>query len=157
VSLFEQGVMREYLVGDRSRPMDERIDAAALILQTFPEDHGLQPSDLVDHLVSVRSVEDWLARARDLDAMIGFRFHGNMVALTQGVPCFYYLYDSRITEFAQLYSLPCLDVKDGWRDPVTAILDHDWDATTKSIRACFEELVAFYEENGVSHTLRTSV
>jgi hypothetical protein len=78
-----------------------------------------------------------------------------MVALTQGVPCFYYLYDSRITEFSRVYSLPHLDVEERWRNPVTAILEHDWDATTKAIRGCFEELVAFYDENGVRHTLRT--
>ena len=156
VSLFEQGVMREYIVGDRSRPMAERLDAAAQILERFPGSDQLRPSDLVDHLVSVRSVEDWLAKARDLDAMIGFRFHGNMVALTQGVPCFYFLYDSRITEFCHLYRLPALDVEDEWRDPVTAILEHDWDETTKAIRGCFEELVAFYEENGVPHTLRAA-
>ncbi len=156
VSLFEQGVMREYIVGDRSRPMAERLEAAAQILERFPESDRIRPSDLVDHLVSVRSVEDWLAKARELDAMIGFRFHGNMVALTQGVPCFYYLYDSRITEFSRLYRLPHLDVEDQWRDPIAAILEHDWDETTKAIRGCFEELVAFYEENGVRHTLRTA-
>jgi Polysaccharide pyruvyl transferase len=157
VSLFEQGVMKEYLIGDRSRPMTERLEAAAQILARFPGRNRLRPSDLVDHLVSVRSVEDWMAKARELDAMIGFRFHGNMVALTQGVPCFYYLYDSRITEFARLYRLPHLDVEDEWRDPIAAMLEHDWDDTTKAIRGCFDELVAFYEENGVRHTLRTPV
>lgn len=156
VSLFEQGVMLEYIVGDRNRPMAERLEAAARIVERFPAEHGIRPADLVDHLVSVRSVEDWLAKARELDAMIGFRFHGNMVALTQGVPCFYYLYDSRITEFSRVYSLPHLDVEDRWRNPVTAILEHDWEATTKAIRGCFEELVAFYEENGVGHTLRAA-
>jgi hypothetical protein len=155
VSLFEQGVMQEYVMGDRSRPMAERLKAAAKILERFPDGDRLRPSDLVDHLVSVRSVEDWLAKASELDAMIGFRFHGNMVALTQGVPCFYYLYDSRITEFSRLYQLPHLDVEERWRDPIAAILEHDWDETTKAIRGCFEELVAFYEENGVRHTLRT--
>jgi Polysaccharide pyruvyl transferase len=155
VSLFEQGVMLEYTVGDRSRPMAERLEAATQILQRFPGDHGLRPTDLVDNLVSVRSVEDWLAKARELDAMIGFRFHGNMVALTQGVPCFYYLYDSRITEFSQLYMLPHLDVEDRWLDPIAAILEHDWEGTTKAISGCFEELVAFYDENDVRHTLRT--
>ena len=153
VALFEQGVLREYVVGDRERPMAERLEAASKILERFPDGHRVQPSDLVDHLVSVRSVEDWLTRAAGLDAMIGFRFHGNMVALTQGVPCFYYVYDSRITEFCRLYRLPHLAVEDPWVDPVAAIHEHDWDATTDAISGCFRELRAFYEENRIAHTL----
>ena len=154
VSLFEQGVLREYVVGDASRPLAERLQAAAKILERFPGTTTLRPSDLVDHLVSVRSVEDWLTRAGELDAMIGLRFHGNMVALTQGVPCYYYVYDSRITEFCRLYRLPHLPVEERWRNPVTAILEHDWDETNRAIDGCFRELVACYEENGIEHTLR---
>ena len=153
VSLFEQGVLREYAVGDASLPMTERLEAATAILERFPRETRLRPSDLVDHLVSVRSVEDWLAKAGGLDAMIGFRFHGNMVALTQGVPCYYFVYDSRITEFCQLYRLPHQAVEEPWRNPVTAILEHDWDETTRAIDGCFRELVAFYDENGLAHTL----
>ena len=88
--------------------------------------------------------------------MIGLRFHGNMVALTQGVPCFYYVYDSRITEFCRVYRLPFLDVEQPWRNPVTAMLEHDWDDTNRAIQQCYDELVAFYEENGVQHTLTAS-
>ena len=117
VALFEQGVLREYVVGDAERPMAERLEAASKILARFPDGHRVQPADLVDHLVSVRSAGSGSRRPRGLDAMIGFRFHGNMVALTQGVPCFYYVYDSRITEFCRLYRLPHLAVEDPWVGP----------------------------------------
>jgi hypothetical protein len=153
VSLFEQGVLREYTVGDASRPVAEREAAAARILQRFPDGSPLRPGDLVDHLVSVRSVEDWLARAGAVDAMLGFRFHGNMVALTQGVPCFYFVYDSRITEFCELYRLPHQTVETPWTSPVRRVLEHDWDDTTRAIDGCFRELEAFYEENGIEHSL----
>lgn len=153
VSLFEQGVLREYVLGDQERPMSERLAAAELILERMPGKRRIRPEDLVDHLVSVRSVEDWLARAAGLDAMIGFRFHGNMVALTQGVPCFYFVYDSRITEFCELYRLPHLAVEETWVSPVDQILEHDWDSTTHAINGCFDELVSFYEENDIPHML----
>lgn len=153
VSLFEQGVLREFVVGDRSRPLHERLAAAEAILERFPRQHRVQPTDLVENLVSVRSVEDWLEKARSLDAMIGFRFHGNMVALTQGVPCFYFLYDSRISEFCTVYRLPHLDVEEPWVSPVEKIQEHDWDGTTRAIGDCFRELTAFYEENGIEHVL----
>lgn len=153
VSLFEQGVLREFIVGDAARPRQEREAAAQAILERFPGPHGLVPGDLVERLVSVGSVEDWLDRAREVDAMVGFRFHGNMVALTQGVPCFYFVYDSRITEFCRLYRLPHRPVEEPFADPVTAILEHDWDDTSRAIEACFRELVSFYDENEIPHRL----
>jgi hypothetical protein len=152
VSFFEQGVPIEYAVGDEKLSMAERLQAAETILERFPN-APLKPMDLVTHMVSVRTVEEWLALAADLDAMVGFRFHGNMVALTQGVPCYYYVYDTRLTEFCKLYRLPYLDVEKDWENPVNAILEHDWDDTTSAIQDCFNELVAFYDENGIQHTL----
>jgi polysaccharide pyruvyl transferase WcaK-like protein len=101
----------------------------------------------------VRNVEEWLARTRDVDAMIGFRFHGNMIALLQGKPCFYWTYDSRLAEFAELYALPHQDVTAPWTDPLQAMLDHDWDRTNARIRALYAELKAFYAENGFDHAL----
>ena len=153
VTLFQQGTPQEHTVADPTLPRSTRIAAAAAILERFPASSRLQPEDLVDHMVTVRSVRDWLNRAAELDAMIGLRFHGNMIALTQGVPCFYYVYDSRITEFCHLYRLPFLEVEQPWVNPVTAMLEHDWDDTNRAIQRCYDELVAFYEENGVAHTL----
>src|SRR5690606_24529562 len=94
-----------------------------------------------------KSIEEWLSRAAELDAIIGFRFHGNMVALLQGKPCFYFVYDSRITEFCDLYKLPYQDVRDDWKDPVKAMVEHDWDEANAAINKCYVELKKFYDEN----------
>lgn len=153
VSFFEQGVELEYTAADERRPRSERLEAAAKILERFPPSSTLRPRELVDHMVRITSVGEWLREAARLDAMIGFRFHGNMVGLAQGLPCFYFVYDSRITEFCLLYRLPYLAVEDPWVNPVAAMLEHDWDDTTRAIDRCFRELVTFYEENDVPHTL----
>ncbi len=153
VTLFQQGTPQECAVADPDSPRAARLAAAAAILERFPASSTLRPDDLVDHMVTVRSVHDWLGRAAEHDAMIGLRFHGNMVALAQGLPCFYYVYDSRITEFCRLYRLPFLEVEQRWVNPVTAMLEHDWNATNRAFKRCYDELVAFYDENGVEHTL----
>ena len=98
-------------------------------------------------------IDEWLAKIRDVDAVTGFRFHGNMIGLLQSLPCYYWVYDSRLEEFCNLYKLPYQDVSDPWRDPVRAMLEHDWDAANKSFEACHAELVACYAENGVETSL----
>lgn len=150
LSLFEQGVMTEFNVADSELPISERVDAASTVIKNIGGNEELTPQDIINHMVSVKSIEEWLARAAELDAIIGFRFHGNMVALLQGKPCFYFVYDSRITEFCELYKLPYLDVRDDWEDPVKMMLDHDWDIANSAIESCLSNLKEFYVENGFS-------
>ncbi len=146
--LFEQGVMNEFNIADKLLPMEERIAAASEILDRIDPENRLSTNDLIDHMVSVRSIEEWLTRASELDAIIGFRFHGNMVALLQGKPCYYYVYDSRIREFCDLYQLPYQDVREDWRDPGSALLDHDWQRTNMALKSCYREMQEFFHENG---------
>jgi hypothetical protein len=156
VALFEQGVMREYDVADRDLGFGRRVAAAEAVHAAMAGGDpapGFTPYDLIARMVSVKSIEEWLAKARDLDAIIGFRFHGNMVALLQGGPCFYYVYDSRLAEFCALYGLPAQDVTEPFRDPVRQILDHDWDRANARIAACHTEMRAFLAENALPNRL----
>lgn len=146
--LFEQGVKAEFDVADADLPMTQRLAAAQEIVERIAPDGRLTPEELIAHMVSVTSIEEWLARAAELDAIIGFRFHGNMVALLQGKPCYYYVYDSRIREFCELYALPYQDVRDPWVSPAEAILSHSWDKTNTALRRCHAEMQAFFKENG---------
>ncbi len=148
VSLFEQGVAREFNIADRLLDFEERFDCAEKTLAEIEASKLFSAYDLISHMVSVKSIEEWLAKARDLDAIIGFRFHGNMVALLQGSPSYYYVYDSRLKEFCDLYGLPQQDVTEDWKDPVIAMLDHDWDRTNTKIASCYRDLREFYKENG---------
>lgn len=148
VSFFEQGVLQEYDMADRELDFAQRHAAAVQVIDRLGVRDIITPERMMAHMVSVKSIEEWLAKARDLDAIIGFRFHGNMVALLQGRPCYYYVYDSRLSEFCRLYGLPYQDVSDDWRDPVQAMLAHDWDDTNARIAGCLDELKTFYAENG---------
>ncbi|RJL16601.1 polysaccharide pyruvyl transferase family protein [Paracoccus siganidrum] len=146
--LFEQGVMNEFNIADKQLPMEDRIAAAREVLDRIDIENRLSAEDLIIHMVSVRSIEEWLDRASELHAIIGFRFHGNMIALLQGRPCYYYVYDSRIREFCDLYQLPYQDVREEWRDPAQALLDHDWNRTNAALKSCYGEMQEFFKENG---------
>lgn len=150
VSFFEQGVLLEYDVADHTLPFQVRRKAAVEVIKRIESEGRITPERLMAHMVSVKSIEEWLAKARDLDAIVGFRFHGNMVALLQGKPCYYWVYDSRLTEFCQLYGLPYQDVTENWQDPAQAMLEHDWSDANTRIAGCFSELKEFYKENGFS-------
>lgn len=151
VSIFEQGVLREYDVADRTLDFQTRLSKAEMIQAELGGEGLFTPYDLLARMVSVKNIEEWIAKARDLDAIIGFRFHGNMVALMQGRPCFYYIYDSRLAEFADLYGLPWQDVNDEFSNPVDRMLEHDWSGVNANIATCFKELKTFYNENGFEH------
>jgi len=147
VSVFEQGVPLEYSIADQTLKFEERREAARIVIERIEAEELFLPEDLMARMVSVKSIEEWLAKARDVDAIIGFRFHGNMVALLQGKPCFYYTYDSRLKEFCDIYRLPYRDVKEDWVDPVEVMVSHDWDSTNVQLRKLFGEMKAFYAEN----------
>ncbi len=153
VALYEQGVGLEHSIADRRLAFDERVNAAQEVIGRIGAQRYLSPEDLIARMVSVLSIEEWLAKARDQDAMIGFRFHGNMVGLLQGSPCLYYVYDSRLHEFCEIYNLPWEDVEADWKDPVKTMLDYDWSKANTAIARCHQEMKAFYSENSVEHLL----
>ena len=147
LSIFEQGVLNEFNVADRNLLFADRFSSAQRIIKDIDTEGSLTEYQLMACLVSVATIDEWIAKARDLDAMIGFRFHGNMMALLHGKPAYYYYYDSRIEEFCNVYKLPGQDVNSSWKSPIVEMQEHDWDATNTCIQNCFKELNCFYHEN----------
>ncbi|MCA0405417.1 MAG: polysaccharide pyruvyl transferase family protein [Proteobacteria bacterium] len=147
--IFEQGNEVELKLSNRKYPFDVRKAAAAYVLERIGLSGKMSEEMLISRFVSVLSVEEWVGKGRDLDAMIGFRFHGNMVGLMQGLPCLYYVYDSRLHEFCELYKLPYQNVEEELSPPITKMIEHDWEAANAAIRRCYDELLAFYQENDV--------
>jgi Polysaccharide pyruvyl transferase len=153
VSIFEQGNVNEFDISDRQSTAAQRLAAARKLIETIGGSNVLNPEQVVANFVSVESLEDWLGKARDNDLFIGFRFHGNMVGLFHGIPCFYFTYDSRLEEFCDIYKLPFQRVDDSWISPVARVQNHDWDAANAAMLHCYEELKRFWTENGVAHRL----
>jgi len=146
--LFEQGVTTEQIAADRNLPNPERRRAAEEMLARLGAKDEVTAREVMQRIVTPTSVEDWIERAGRVMAMIGFRFHGNMVGLLQGKPCFFWTYDSRITEFCELYALPSRPAAAGPCDPVAIMRDHDWGRTHAALDKAKAELDAFWTENG---------
>lgn len=90
--------------------------------------------------------------ARDL--VLGYRLHGNLMALANRVPSVYFTYDSRTVEFAETFAIPSFDVF-GTRP---FVLEDFWDQALfeKFNRAYFQryrDMRLFLTENGVDHKM----
>jgi len=100
----------------------------------------------------VAEIERFVA-ARDL--VLGYRLHGNLMALSNGVPSVYFTYDSRTVEFAETLGIPSFDVFGG--KPFR--LEEYWDqALFDRFNRCFHQryrdMRLFLEENRVPHRMR---
>jgi polysaccharide pyruvyl transferase WcaK-like protein len=58
-------------------------------------------------------VADYEQLVRRLDLVLGYRLHGNLMALANGTPSIYFTYDSRTVEFAETFKIPSFDVFSG--------------------------------------------
>lgn len=55
-------------------------------------------------------VAEYEQLVRRLDLVLGYRLHGNLMALANGTPSIYFTYDSRTVEFANTFKIPSFDV-----------------------------------------------
>ena len=58
-------------------------------------------------------VADYEDLVRQKDLVLGYRLHGNLMALANGMPSIYFTYDSRTAEFAETFQIPHFDVFSG--------------------------------------------
>jgi hypothetical protein len=70
-------------------------------------------------------VSDYLRHNRHLSLMSGTRVHGNIMALSQGIPSLFGIHDLRIKEMAELFQVPTVDLKDPARQTMTAQPSHE--------------------------------
>lgn len=88
------------------------------------------------------------------DLVLGYRLHGNLMALANKVPSVYFTYDSRTVEFAETFAIPSFDVFGS--KPFR--LEEYWDQALfeKFNRAYFQryrDMRLFLTENGLDHKM----
>ena len=72
VRIFEQGSPIEFLITDRTADLQERKDTAAQFLARIGLEGEVSPERMISLFSSVSNLPEWLGKARDVDAMIGF-------------------------------------------------------------------------------------
>jgi len=99
-------------------------------------------------------VAEWEAMVRSKDLVLGYRLHGNLMALSNAVPSVYFSYDSRTKEFAETFQIPCYDVYSG--KPFS--LEDYWDQSlferfNRTYYARYRDMREFLDENYIPHRM----
>ncbi len=102
-------------------------------------------------------VADFERLLRTKDLVLGYRLHGNLMGLANGVPAIYFTYDSRTAEFAETLRIPSFDVFSG---RAFRLEDH-WDQAlferfNRAYRERYRDMRLFLDENGVRHRMRAT-
>ena len=109
--------------------------------------------EVVDAMLSnaffSHEVAAYMRNARSLGLMTGTRLHGNIMALSQGIPTVFFPHDQRTLEMAELFEAPTLELG----DVETPIESLDFQAFDKKYLELYDGFAAFFEENGLAHCL----
>ncbi len=99
-------------------------------------------------------VSDYEALVRKLDLVLGYRLHGNLMALANGVPSIFFTYDSRTAEFAEALQIPSYDVFSKRPFAIERYWDQSlFDRFDRARFHVYREMPAFLVENGVDNKM----
>lgn len=94
-------------------------------------------------------VADYEDLVQQKDLVLGYRLHGNLMALANGTPSIYFTYDSRTVEFAETYQIPSFDVFSGKAFSLEEYWDQSlFDKFNRAYRFMYREMRQFLVENG---------
>ncbi|EJN02789.1 polysaccharide pyruvyl transferase family protein [Phyllobacterium sp. YR531] len=99
-------------------------------------------------------VADYENLVQSKELVLGYRLHGNLMALANGIPSIYFTYDSRTVEFAETYQIPRFDVFNDEK----FILEDYWDQSlfdkyNVAWYRTYGEMRRFLDENKVDHKM----
>jgi len=100
-------------------------------------------------------VADYENLVQQKDLVLGYRLHGNLMALANGVPSIYFTYDSRTVEFAETYQIPSFDVFSGNEFRLEDYWDQSlFDKFNRAYHHTYREMHQFLVENGADTKMR---
>jgi hypothetical protein len=154
---YSQGEREESLAvvsqGDEKRAMIDQI------LKTFTLHEEPAVVDLLMNRMSAHfDVDTWAEDVgTNVDCMMGFRLHGNVIALHQGIPAVFFTYDSRIRELASLFQVPALDIDDFVPIDLDQIVENaNFSKFETAYQVNYREYLQFLNENKLSHRMPQS-
>jgi len=99
-------------------------------------------------------VAEYERLVRGLDLVLGYRLHGNLMALANGTPSIYFTYDSRTVEFAETFKIPSVDVFSGQDFRLEDYWEQArFDRFNAAYAQVYRAMSAFLSENKIDHKM----
>ncbi|MDO9091992.1 MAG: polysaccharide pyruvyl transferase family protein [Rubrivivax sp.] len=124
---------------------------------------GSDPAQVVEFFKTrtrwFHDVDSWANFMRSSSLSIGTRFHGNLIALTNGVPALFIIHDSRTMELCTLIGAPSVHLQELTAGTDCAALLAERLASISfsrfeaSYAALYRRFVGFLGRNGLDHNL----
>jgi hypothetical protein len=114
---------------------------------------------LANRIYSPSVIDDWSSHVeKNIDFMIGFRLHGNVVALQQGIPAVYFTYDTRIRELTSLFGIPSIEI-DEFRPVILSeiVEGAKFEQFERLYEQNYHNYAAFLNENGLRHKMNSQL
>ena len=103
-------------------------------------------------------VADFERLLRTKDLAIGYRLHGNLMALANRVPSVYFTYDSRTVEFAETLRIPSFDVFSGREFRLEEYWDQSlFERFNRAYHERYRDMRLFLDENGIAHRMHAGM
>ena len=101
------------------------------------------------------AVADFETLVRQKDLVLGYRLHGNLMALANRVPSIYFIYDSRTAEFCETFAIPSYDVYSDQE----LVLEEYWDQArferfNRAYYMRYRDMRDFLVENAIPNKMR---
>ncbi|WP_332684827.1 polysaccharide pyruvyl transferase family protein [Bosea sp. (in: a-proteobacteria)] len=159
VTLMAQGEIEEKKLA-LGTPAQKQEAMAALRENAWATEWYLDPQ--MDELYRNRMfysdvVAEYEQLVRRLDLVLGYRLHGNLMALSNGTPSIYFTYDSRTVEFAETFRIPSVDVFDSKEFRLEEYWEQArFDRFNAAYGSVYRAMSAFLSENKVDHKMAKS-
>lgn len=152
--LYAQGEREEMLLlHGRAQGREAALSAIlrAYGLEKDAEVAAFLQEGLVAHLDPAAWAEDL---ARHVDAVVGVRLQGNMLALQQGIPVVPLVHDTRTREIAELLALPAVEAQIAGTVEFDYLLEGaEFSGVAAAYSRGFKAYRDFLDENGLVHRL----
>ncbi len=110
---------------------------------------------IMEHAKTFFRADGWAEFIARHDIVIGTRFHGNIIALSQGIPAAFIAHDSRTVELCETLRIPFIALKQFADTDLHQIVEAlDFSKMEKHFPAVRKNLASFFEENQVPHRLQ---
>jgi hypothetical protein len=158
LTVMAQGEIEEKIIFYRCQELFDRAVKNLISLKWFENASDPILNIYQDKMFYSESVAGYEDLVRKLDLVVGYRLHGNLIALANQTPAIYCNYDSRTREFANTYKIPCYDVESGKKFVLEEYYQQElFDKFNQNYQHYYGVMSNFLSKNGMAHKMKSQV